>query len=126
MYNKLNQEHRKEMYNALIHFVNSESANFIIDSFESAIREYDEHKFDSQSDYFEYQYKSWCSVRDKFLTEEKVKSFPVDALLGATLSRFFYGAFVWQQTPQGHHFWNLIIEILGMTHNKMVEQNLAL
>ena len=126
MNNRLNNQQYTEMYKALLHFVNSESASLILNSLESAIREDHTNTFGSAEEYFDYHYKQWCIVRDKFLTEEKIKIYPVDALLGAALSRYLYAAFIWNSTPQGGDYWSLIIEIIGMNHNKMVEERLAI
>ena len=126
MSNKLNQTQHKEMYKALLHFVNSESANMILHNLEDAIREDTGNTFGSVEEYFDYHYKQWCIVRDKFLTEEKLKQYTVESLLGAAISRYLYAAFIWNSSPQGGDYWYLIVEIIGMSHNKMVEQHLAI
>lgn len=126
MYNTLHPTQYREMYNALIHFVNSESATLILHSLESVIREDDTNTFGNVDEYFDYHCKQWCVIRDKFLNEKMLKRYPVDSLLGAAVSRYLYGSFVWSQSPQGHDYWGLIVEIIGMNHNSMVEKELAL
>lgn len=95
-----------ELYRALLYNYNSNAAQYIIDSYENAIREKDGD--------FEYCEKRWIASKEEIFNNKQFSDKDISWKMSAAFVDFLFCSFDWSSSPQGFDFWRLVYKQVGV------------